>query len=271
MKLSIITINYNNKAGLEKTAASIISQTWRCLTPSPSPEGEGSPWEWIIIDGGSTDGSREVIESLTTNPLTSNLISYWCSEPDKGIYNAMNKGIAHAKGNYVNFMNTGDTFYNEHVLEDIMPYISECKADVLYGNVSNVYSDHSEIKMFPERLSFRWLYNDTINHQASFCKLEKLKSFMFDETYRIMADRKLWLQLYLHGGSFKYVPMTMVSYDHTGDTWTSGEKWLNEFNRLHSEIIPSNVLNHTQLTKMLKLKLELQSRVKRLLCFKCSV
>lgn len=262
MRLSIITVNYNNKAGLEKTIESVMSQTWRGLPPSPSPEGKGSPWEWIIIDGGSTDGSKEVIKELAQNPNSN--ISFWCSESDNGIYNAMNKGIAHAKGKYVNFMNTGDTFYNEHVLEDMMSYLGEGKADVLYGNVSNEYKDHSEVKTFPEQLSFRWLYNDTINHQASFCKLDKLKQFMFDESFKIMADRKLWLQLYVHGCIFKYVPMTMVGYDHTGDTWTGGDKWLEDFHKLRYEFIPAKIERYYLLSKLYKVGFELVSMLRRL-------
>ena len=78
MKLSIITINYNNKAGLQKTIDSVVAQTWR-------------DFEWIIIDGGSTDGSKELIEQYQQH------FAYWCSEPDKGVYNAMNKGIDKAK------------------------------------------------------------------------------------------------------------------------------------------------------------------------------
>lgn len=249
MKLTIITVNYNNKAGLEKTAISINSQTCH-------------DFEWIIIDGGSKDGSKEVIETLYRNHNTN--ISYWCSESDKGIYNAMNKGITHAKGTYVNFMNSGDTFCNEHVLEDMIPYLTGSKADVLYGNVSNEYTDHSELKTFPQKLSFRWLYNDTINHQASFCKLEKLKKFMFDETLKIMADRKLWLQLYTHGCSFKHAPLTMVCYDHTGDTWTSGEAWLKDFCKLHDEFIPAQIQNNFILSKIYKMGLEIVSRIRRL-------
>ena len=90
MKLSIITINFNNLAGLKKTADSVISQTWK-------------EFEWIIIDGGSTDGSKEFIVSLNDdlNRNGWNPITYWCSEPDKGIYNAMNKGIGKAKGEYL--------------------------------------------------------------------------------------------------------------------------------------------------------------------------
>ena len=98
MKLSIITINYNNLAGLQKTIESVVSQTFR-------------DFEWIVIDGGSVDGSRELIERYA------NSFSYWVSEPDKGIYNAMNKGIVVAKGDYLLFLNSGDWLCDEMALE----------------------------------------------------------------------------------------------------------------------------------------------------------
>lgn len=98
-KLSIITINFNNLEGLKKTAESVINQTWK-------------DFEWIIIDGGSTDGSKEYIINLNDNlnHVGWNPITYWCSKPGKGIYNAMNKGIAKASGDYLNFMNSVNCF-----------------------------------------------------------------------------------------------------------------------------------------------------------------
>jgi len=100
MKFSIITVNYNNKTGLFNTIKSVINQTF-------------SDFEFIIIDGGSDDGSIEVIKEY------SDRITYWVSERDNGIYNGMNKGIVQAKGDYVNFMNSGDTFYSNNTLENV--------------------------------------------------------------------------------------------------------------------------------------------------------
>jgi glycosyltransferase involved in cell wall biosynthesis len=101
MKLSVITINYNNLDGLKQTAESIINQTWK-------------DFEWIIIDGGSTDGSREYIVNINENLNQKgwNPISYWCSESDKGIYNALNKGIFHCNGEFISCMNSGDSFFD---------------------------------------------------------------------------------------------------------------------------------------------------------------
>ncbi len=100
MLLSIITINYNDKFGLERTIKSVQEQTF-------------TNFEHIIIDGGSTDGSKEVIEA------NKNSFSYWVSEPDKGIYNAMNKGIKEAKGEYLFFLNSGDHLNGQNALDKI--------------------------------------------------------------------------------------------------------------------------------------------------------
>ena len=106
MKYSIITINYNNRDGLEMTINSVLEQTYK-------------DFEYIIIDGGSTDGSLEVIKKHAAQ------IDYWVSEPDNGIYNAMNKGIRKATGDYLNFMNSGDTYHTSSVLGDIANLDSE--------------------------------------------------------------------------------------------------------------------------------------------------
>ncbi|MDR2910496.1 MAG: glycosyltransferase [Bacteroidales bacterium] len=95
MKLSIITINLNNVAGLQKTIESVVKQTF-------------TDYEYIVIDGGSTDGSADIIKQHA------NKITYWVSEPDKGIYNAMNKGIRVAKGEYCLFLNSGDWLINSN-------------------------------------------------------------------------------------------------------------------------------------------------------------
>ena len=96
-KLSIITINYNNQSGLQRTVESIVNQTWK-------------EFEYIVIDGGSTDGSAAYLESQNK------IFDYWVSEKDLGIYNAMNKGIKAATGHYLLFLNSGDELLNDKVL-----------------------------------------------------------------------------------------------------------------------------------------------------------
>lgn len=248
MILSIVTINYNNLAGLRNTTDSIIHQTWR-------------DFEWIIIDGGSNDGAKEYIESLVIKPEAN--VTYWCSESDSGVYNAMNKGLMMAKGEYVCFMNSGDCFYENAILEEI--FTKRQRDDVLYGDACFVLDNKKTIKTYPDTVSFRWLFNDTLNHQATFCKTEKLKKFMFDESYKIMADRKVWLQLYMAGCTFKHLPIAVALYDHSGMSATDGERWISEFQRLHGEIIPRSIQNNRILSKLYKGLVDIKARVVRLI------
>ena len=111
--LSIITINLNNREGLRKTIESVVNQTFQ-------------DFEFIVIDGASTDGSVEVIQDYPR-------INYWISEPDTGIYNAMNKGIAKATGEYCLFLNSGDTLFQINTLTGILQ--SNPKGDIIFGNV----------------------------------------------------------------------------------------------------------------------------------------
>src|ERR1700746_2743427 len=114
-KLSVITINFNDANGLEKTINSVLSQTVPNI-------------EFIIIDGASTDKSVETIERF------SDKIAYWISEKDKGIYDAQNKGAAKATGDYLLFMNSGDCFYDENVVKDLYEFLKENTKKIIYGN-----------------------------------------------------------------------------------------------------------------------------------------
>lgn len=248
MKFSIITINYNNFEGLKKTAESVMSQTLR-------------DFEWIIIDGGSNDGSKEFIESIASKKKSN--VSFWCSEPDNGIYSALNKGIRHCKGEYINCMNSGDVFHSAETLKLVF---SENYLDtVIYGDALFEYYDHNEIRKYPKSMSFRWLYNDTINHQASFCRTDVLKNNLFDENYKIMSDRKLWLKLYLAGYSFKHIPLIIARYDHSGISATNEEKWMIEYQKLHDEIILPYIQKVRILDVMAKVCIEITSRLKSVL------
>lgn len=135
MKLSIITINYNNQDGLQKTIDSIVSQSFK-------------DYEWIVIDGGSNDSSREVLERYCDH------FTYWCSEPDRGIYNAINKGLEYATGEYIQFLNSGDWLYSKDVLEKAFSII-DGKNDIYYGDYVQVNEDNGLNPIaLPEELGF---------------------------------------------------------------------------------------------------------------------
>ncbi len=182
-KLSIISINYNNLQGLKRTVESVVNQTWK-------------EFEYIIIDGGSTDESVAYIESQSNN------IDYWVSEQDKGIYNAMNKGIAKATGEYILFLNSGDHFYNNRVLEKYHFIIGEF--DLIYFDEFRVGNRFSEIIKYPCKLKFSDLSLGSLSHSNTFIKKNLFdKVGLYDESMRIVSDWKFSiLALFKHDCSY---------------------------------------------------------------------
>ena len=219
MTLSIITINYNNRDGLQKTIDSVIAQTW-------------TDYEWIVIDGGSTDGSKELIEQYQDH------FAYWCSEPDNGVYNAMNKGIAKAIGDYLNFMNSGDCYYEAETLKNV--FTKERKADILYGDCMSVFSDHEELIRYPAEMELYMLYGLPICHQALFCKASLLKNKMYDESYKICADWKFLLEEAMRDATYEYVECTVCKYDMDGMSSTHDELFRDEWQKVQA-VIPEIV------------------------------
>lgn len=175
MRYSIITVNYNNKEGLRKTIESVVHQTYR-------------DFEFIVIDGGSTDGSIDILKEYDQQ------INYWVSEKDSGIYNAMNKGIKKAIGDYLNFMNSGDCFYQNDVLETVNS--KKSTADMIVGRDYHfdIVSKQGFTAILPPRLSMLTFVNDTLPHQSTFFKKELFNESLYDETLRYAADMKFYLQ-----------------------------------------------------------------------------
>ena len=186
MKLSIITVNYNDAAGLERTIKSVISQTFH-------------DFEFIVIDGGSTDGSVDVIKRYANN------IDYWVSEPDGGIYQGMNKGLRQAKGEYVNFMNGGDCFHSPNVLETI--FFNNTEADIITGDHEG--STHPCIGQ--SGISMLDLFTGAVDHQASFIRREIALRHPYDEKYRIVSDWKFFIEaLVIDNCSFTFIPIMPI-------------------------------------------------------------
>ena len=169
-KITIITINYNNLEGLKRTVESVINQTWQ-------------EFEYIIIDGGSTDGSAEYIESQKEN------FDYWVSEKDAGIYNAMNKGIKVATGDYLLFLNSGDHFFDGNVLEKYHSFAKEY--DMVFFDEYRVSSNTSEIVKFPNEINFSHMYMSSLSHANTFTKKSLFDVVGFyDESLKIVSDWK---------------------------------------------------------------------------------
>ena len=199
--ISIITINYNNAARLRDTIASVVNQDYPHV-------------EYVVIDGGSTDGSVDVIKS------NSNSISYWISEKDTGVYNAMNKGIAVATGDYIIFLNSGDVFIDQQVVSKCCQEVKEsAQADILYGNilVANPLNEINRPHDHPKNLTLRFFKNDTINHQASLIKRTLFREFgLYPECYKSASDCWLYIISLLANKTYQYLDFQIVIYDFTG-------------------------------------------------------
>lgn len=177
-KISIITVNYNDAEGLERTLESVRTQTFQ-------------DFEHIVIDGGSTDSSLEVIRRHGSR------FAYWCSEPDGGVYQGMNKGASHARGQYLLFLNAGDTLANPRVLQWAAPQLNG--EDIVYGNLevipeaSTSPSAKPYIKLYPDQPTLRFLLEDSLPHPSTFIR-RAIFGDGYDTRFRIVADWHFWLR-----------------------------------------------------------------------------
>lgn len=233
MRLSIITVNYNHREGLRRTMESVISQTWK-------------DFEWIIIDGGSTDGSKELIEEKQA------LLAYWCCESDRGVYHAMNKGIVKAKGTYLYFLNSGDVLYDKLSLEKIFQNESSLNADVVYGNAMKIENEQERLWKFPTHIDLEFLCIGNICHQSMFIKSTVLKETGYDENFKIYADWARWIQLCLDGGTFQYVPIVVCGYEMGGLSGKDPKLMDEEYKRIIGLIPNSNLKEYLTLNYQYK-------------------
>ncbi|PWA04039.1 glycosyltransferase family 2 protein [Flavobacterium psychrotolerans] len=193
LKISIITINYNNLEGLKKTVESVSNQTYK-------------GFEYIVIDGGSSDGSAAYLESQNVN------IDYWESVPDTGIYNAMNKGISKATGDYLLFLNSGDHLYNNDVIRENLQDVKD--HDLIYFNVHMIGKRDYGILSHPDTLRFSDFYLNGLNHQSVLIRKELFKTVgLYDENLKIASDWKFFiLALFVHNCSYINIKKTLSTY-----------------------------------------------------------
>lgn len=176
MKLSVITICLNDLAGLKKTVKSVIGQSFK-------------DFEYIVIDGASKDGTLEFLEKY------SDQITQFISEEDKGIYNAMNKGIALSKGEYCLFLNSGDYLVNDDVLMSV--FLQNNESDILYGNmiIEDENGSRRHGKM-PKELSFIHMISDTLWHPVSFIRRSLFEDYgTYDESLKMVSDYDFFLKV----------------------------------------------------------------------------
>lgn len=263
MKLSIITVNLNNREGLRKTLDSVACQTWR-------------DFEHIIIDGASTDGSVDVIReyahgfesrSICQEPSATNTSTHvaqpqthqhisqpstishqpytikWLSEPDTGIYNAMNKGIRMAKGEYCLFLNSGDYLIDVEVLNIV--FAMSFKEDVVYGYQIFNLGDHSEVVNSPRQVTLRTFIRGSIHHSGNaFIKRDSFGKWgMYDESLKIVSDWKWFLMsIGLGDASVRYIDVLLSVFDCHGISFLNDELCDLERNKTLHELVPFRIL-----------------------------
>jgi len=214
MKLSIITINYNNKSGLEQTMKSVLEQTYK-------------DFEYIVVDGASTDGSVVIMNEYATKIAEAGVIVDAKSEKDSGLYNAMNKGVRKAKGEYVLMLNSGDYLVDECVIANIMPELDG--TDIVQGNTIKtkdgkqwVYRGYGK-----SDINFIDVQQGHFLHQASFCKRSLFEQYgYFDESYKIDADTVFYIKTLGFGNAtFKYVDINIAYFEQGGRSDAINDEW----------------------------------------------
>ena len=189
--ITVVTVVYNDVKHIEETMLSVVNQTYPNI-------------EYIIIDGGSTDGTVGIIKKYADR------IAYWVSEPDKGIYDAMNKGVCRATGEWCSFINAGDVFVHENIVQSIFES-GRCDYDVIYGDTIHIFTSGrflhkaEDVKVLKRRMPFC--------HQSCFVKSLLLKQYGFDCQYKVAADYDLFYRLYKQHAYFLRINKVIAVFD----------------------------------------------------------
>ncbi len=204
MKLSIITINYNDAAGLERTICSVISQTF-------------NDYQYIVIDGNSTDGGKDILKKYAES------IDIAISEPDGGIYNAMNKGALHAKGEYLLFLNSGDSLYDNTVLERLFQISFD--EDIVCGNVLNYSVNDAYIKVPPKNISFFTFVEGSLPHPSALIKRSLFESIGgYIETYKVVSDWCFFIEAVIENNcTYRTVSCIITKFNRFGISSNSAQ------------------------------------------------
>lgn len=226
MKLSIITVNLNNAAGLKATLESVAVQTCQ-------------EFEHIIIDGGSSDGSVPIIRSYEETIITNRFngktqypLCSWVSEQDKGIYDGMNKGITRATGEYVYFLNSGDTLTNNMIIRNLLMKL-DSEDDIYAARINFTDANgkyHADYQPRMQKLTLYHYLQSGVPHQAAVIKKTLFAQYgLYNLQYRIVADWEFFLRaLVLHNATLRYIDETITNFDGTGLSSKQGSAMMRE-------------------------------------------
>ncbi|MBR6848223.1 MAG: glycosyltransferase [Bacteroidales bacterium] len=231
MKLSIITINRNNATGLERTLKSVATQTFK-------------EFEYIIVDGASRDDSVEMIKRYQSEFTQLK----WVSEPDSGIYNAMNKGIQMASGDYIQILNSGDCLAADDVTERMLAALEKAAyPTILYGNMVKCFPDGRRlVDKGPEgqEITMLDMFEGTLNHSSALISRDLFSKYgCYDEQLRIVSDWKWYIQAIIFGGEKpQYVDQNVTVFDMNGISETNKDLVSAERKQVLEQLFPKMVL-----------------------------
>lgn len=234
--LSIITV-CKNEPYIEETCLSVIHQI-------------SQDFEWIVVDGASTDGTLDKLLKYQDN------IDILISEPDSGVYSAMNKGISYARGEYLLFMNGGDLLYNNDVINLVIPYLTEQRKDVFYGDSYRFFENKEDcfVKTYPDEITKSFFLTNTLAHQSSFIKKELFEKFGgYREDFKIVSDKEKWLNFMSNGAVFCHIPLVLSRFRMNGISRQQSPALLQEKKRLLEEYFPKKLLYNTQIPYLRKI------------------
>ncbi len=193
---TIITVCLNIASTIRRTCESIVNQTFQ-------------DFQWIVVDGASTDGTLDILQEYSSR------INILISEPDKGIYNAMNKGIKLATGEYINFMNGGDEFYDNKVLENLLN--TKLTLDIIYGDSCHIYQNETQIITSKSEITeYDLYYYYRLTHASCFIKTYLQKKYLFNEKMLIAADREFFSTVFKIGCSFIKTDLIISKFHRDG-------------------------------------------------------
>jgi len=232
-KISIITVNYNNKTGLTNTIESVKRQTY-------------TDFEFVVVDGGSTDGSQETVRNA------GGLVNKFVSEKDRGIFHAQNKGISMASGEYLLFLNSGDFLCDNNVLEKVAPHLDG--TTIVYGDMRiNWGGGNITHGKMPDGITKQHMFLDTLWHPVTFIpKILFEKYGKYDESLRLVADYEFFFKVIIrHNCSAIHIPVEVCEFSTDG---ASSNKANKKDERAERRMVQERYLEAGELDKLSKLE-----------------
>lgn len=224
---SVVTVVYNDRAGLERTRDSVASQHCR-------------DFEWIVVDGGSKDGTVDILRSMPAGSPR------WVSERDRGIYDAMNKGTAMAMGRYVVFLNAGDSFFEASTLSSVQSTLAKAEwPELLYGGAHYLFGNGSRRYRAPRRFESSIWHSIPSIHQATFYRRDCLDFPPYDLKYPVSADYYISARCFVKGSKACYLNSPVADFSVGGNSMQKSYKSLMECWRIQRDVLHLNVLTRS--------------------------